>query len=146
MQKQPVSGEYRLRFEPFRFLDDASVRPFHLAEDSPASGMIDELHYHDGLELGLCLEGAGVFIIDGEPLTFSAPCATILYPQQFHKARSTLLPSRWYFATFCPELLLPDLGDSVSRELFSPKTIAPEQSLLSGSTGGFFGFCHQCYR
>lgn len=134
VQKQTVSGEYRLTYAPFRFLEDASVQPFYLAADIPAPGTIEELHYHDGLELGICVEGSGVFIIDGEPLTFSAPCATILYPQQFHKARSGLLPSRWYFATFCPELLLPDLGAKASHELFSPKSVPPELSLLGPDT------------
>ena len=69
MQKQTVSGEYRLTYAPFRFLEDASVQPFYLAADIPAPGTIEELHYHDGLELGICVEGSGVFIIDGEPLT-----------------------------------------------------------------------------
>ena len=115
MQKQSIPGEYRLTYAPFRFLEDATVQPFHLGTDSPALKDIEELHYHDGLELGICVEGSGIFIIDGEPLSFSAPCATIIYPQQFHKARSSLLPSRWYFATFCPELLLPEMCIRDSR-------------------------------
>ena len=130
MQKQSIPGEYRLTYAPFRFLEDATVQPFHLGTDSPALKDIEELHYHDGLELGICVEGSGIFIIDGEPLSFSAPCATIIYPQQFHKARSSLLPSRWYFATFCPELLLPDLEAGASRELFSLENVPPELSLF----------------
>ena len=122
VQKRTSSWPYRLTYAPFRFLEDPSVQPFHMNADSPNPAVIDELHYHDGLELGLCLDGSGVFIIDGEPIPFSAPCVTILYPGQYHKARSGLLPSRWYFATFCPELLLPDLGAKTSRELFNGST------------------------
>ena len=76
VQKQTSFWDYRLTYAPFRFLEDPSVQPFHLAPNTPESGDIGELHYHDGLELGLCLSGSGVFIIDGDPLPFSAPCAT----------------------------------------------------------------------
>ena len=31
MQKQSIPGEYRLTYAPFRFLEDATVQPFHLA-------------------------------------------------------------------------------------------------------------------
>ena len=134
MQKRTSSWPYRLTYAPFRFLEDPSVQPFHMNADSPNPAVIDELHYHDGLELGLCLDGSGVFIIDGEPIPFSAPCVTILYPGQYHKARSGLLPSRWYFATFCPELLLPALGAKTSRELFNPKSVPPELSLFGPDT------------
>lgn len=134
VQKRTSSWPYRLTYAPFRFLEDPSVQPFHMNADSPNPAVIDELHYHDGLELGLCLDGSGVFIIDGEPIPFSAPCVTILYPGQYHKARSGLLPSRWYFATFCPELLLPDLGAKTSRELFNPKSVPPELSLFGPDT------------
>ncbi len=134
VQNRTSSWPYRLTYAPFRFLEDPSVQPFHLGANTPDPAAIDELHYHDGLELGLCLNGSGVFLVDGEPLPFSAPCATILYPGQFHKARSGLLPSQWYFATFCPELLLPDLGAKASRELFSPKSVPPELSLFGPDT------------
>ena len=134
VQKQTSFWDYRLTYAPFRFLEDPSVQPFHLAPNTPESGDIGELHYHDGLELGLCLSGSGVFIIDGDPLPFSAPCATILYPEQFHKARSGLQPSQWYFATFCPELLLSDLGAKASRELFSPKSVPPSLSIFGADT------------
>ena len=67
MQKQTSFWDYRLTYAPFRFLEDPSVQPFHLAPNTPESGDIGELHYHDGLELGLCLSGSGVFTVPQSP-------------------------------------------------------------------------------
>ena len=44
VQKQTSFWDYRLTYAPFRFLEDPSVQPFHLAPNTPESGDIDELH------------------------------------------------------------------------------------------------------
>ncbi len=69
---------------------------------------LDSLHHHDAVEVGYCFSGSGVFSVDGENLTFSAPCATVLYPGQLHKARSVgEEDSRWLFVTFRAESVFP---------------------------------------
>lgn len=80
------------------------------------AGPIDGLHHHDAVEVGLCLSGSGVFFVDGEMLPFSAPCVSILYPGQLHKARATTAEgSLWLFVTFRGESVFPPFSGGFSR-------------------------------
>ena len=80
------------------------------------TGPIDGLHHHDAVEVGLCLSGSGVFFVDGEMLPFSAPCVSILYPGQLHKARATVPEgSLWLFVTFRGESVFPPFSGGFSR-------------------------------
>lgn len=75
----------------------------HMDTHTPPLHFIEAIHHHDAMELGLCLEGRGVFWIDGIEHPFSAPCISLIYPSQLHKAYSTGdVPSRWIFITFQP--------------------------------------------
>lgn len=102
---------------------DSFAEAFHRGPDMilydhtlvPA-GPIDGLHHHDAVEVGLCLSGSGVFWVDGEMLPFSAPCVSILYPGQLHKARATTAEgSRWLFVTFRGESVFPPSSGGFSR-------------------------------
>lgn len=56
------------------------------------------LHYHDFLELGYCVEGAGVFIVDGEIIPFNGRYSSIIYAGQKHIAQSINEEgSLWHF-------------------------------------------------
>jgi len=126
MQNQSLSDEYKVKYAPFDFLSKPGIAPYHIALDTPSLYEIDELHYHDAIEIGYCYKGSGIFIIDGEIISFSAPCATLIYPGQLHKAKSTGSTSVWKFATFCPEILIPEFSD------FSFSKLVPkEQDNLS---------------
>lgn len=73
----------------------------HMDSHMPPLHFIEAIHHHDAMELGLCLEGSGVFWIDGIEYSFSAPCISLIYPGQLHKAYSIGdAPSQWIFITF----------------------------------------------
>lgn len=80
MQNRAISDAYRIEYAPFEDLFRDQPRLIHWAVNQPLPGAIQDLHHHDALEVGYCREGAGIFIIDGEVLPFSAPCATVIYP------------------------------------------------------------------
>lgn len=62
------------------------------------STTISSLHYHNDLELGVCYQGSGAFIVDNQTIEFHSPCAEIIYPGQVHAAQSNPDdPSFWYF-------------------------------------------------
>lgn len=116
MQNRALSDAYRIEYAPFEDIFRRRPRFIHWGPHQPLPGAIQGLHHHDALEVGYCREGAGIFIIDGEVLPFSAPCATVLYPGQLHKACSMGEPaSRWLFITFRPEGIFGGDADSLAR-------------------------------
>lgn len=65
--------------------------------DGRLESTIKYLHYHDDLQLGVCYQGSGKFIVDNHVIEFHAPCAAIIYPGQIHAAQSNPKdPSFWY--------------------------------------------------
>ena len=94
-------------------------------------GPIDGLHHHDAIEVGFCLSGTGVFWVDGEMLPFSAPCVSVLYPGQLHKAKATNDEgSRWVFVTFRGESIFPYASGGFGQ---LPMAGAhPQNALISG--------------
>lgn len=61
---------------------------------------LKKLHYHNAFEIGLCLEGSGLFFIDHHTYTFHAGDLSFIFPHQPHIAQSPEeLPSQWYFMT-----------------------------------------------
>ncbi|WMJ24115.1 AraC family transcriptional regulator [Paludicola sp. MB14-C6] len=109
MQNQS-SSKYSVRYSPYSDFNNQDRLPYHL-EHCLLPYLIEELHYHDGIELGYCSSGCGVFIIGKEIISFQAPCVTIIYPKQFHKAKSTGSSySDWQFASFSPQMPLSHLN------------------------------------
>ncbi len=108
MQKSVIGDKLTIdyaSFDQFFRVDGGRV---HHGYHCPPLQSIRDLHHHDALELGYCFEGSGVFWIDGLQIPFTAPCASLIYPGQLHKACSTgLRPSRWIFITIRPEKTLP---------------------------------------
>lgn len=102
--------------------------PVHIFSYTQGSGDWSRLHFHNGVEIGLCLEGEGLFFIENRILPFSAGDVSLIFSSQPHIARSGPgAPSRWYFITvdfrqmFC------------GGELVRQPGLAP---LLSGGTAG----------
>lgn len=60
-----------------------------------------KLHYHNGFEIGLCLEGEGIFIIENRVYKFKENCVTFIPSSQPHIAQSPDdAPSKWKYLTF----------------------------------------------
>ena len=58
------------------------------------------LHYHSSLELGVCLEGSGVFYIGSQTFSFSQGDVSIIFPNIIHIAQSAQEKgSKWRFIT-----------------------------------------------
>lgn len=135
MQKQAkshVDTGYPVEYSSFEKLFQEDPGRLVIECHQPDCQPIESLHHHDGVEVGYCESGSGVFFIDGQNLPFSAPCVTVLYPGQFHKAYSTGEEnSRWIFVTFRPEAVFPRNSLAVSRLPW--KNAAAENALSSAS-------------
>lgn len=86
---------------------------------SPDSGPLTHLHYHKSLEIGYCFHGSGIFIVDDKIMPFSKGCASIIFKNEIHIAKSNPEdPSCWFFANLDPVALLKDFGDPQLHSLF----------------------------
>ncbi len=86
-------------YDPPAFEDGLPYFPRDLTSaQSPSSSEVGFLHYHDDVELGYCYSGAGVFLVDGLVIPYRSPCASVIYRNELHIARSSPAePSRWVF-------------------------------------------------
>ncbi len=83
-----------------------------------ADHVIRDLHHHDGLELGYCHAGRGVFLVGGAMAPFSAGTCVIVAPGVPHRARSDSgTTSRWTFCWLDPARLLS--GSGIPRGLLA---------------------------
>ncbi len=79
--------------------------PISLMEWSNSHDSISILHRHDVLELGVCLRGHGIFIIDNRIETYEAGDLVAVGPEVFHRAKSGAgMDDLWYFLFFDPRL------------------------------------------
>ncbi|MBR4744077.1 MAG: helix-turn-helix transcriptional regulator [Oscillospiraceae bacterium] len=59
-----------------------------------------KLHYHNGFEIGVCLEGEGIFLVKNKVYPFRKGCVTFISSLQPHIAQSPNdYPSRWKYLT-----------------------------------------------
>jgi len=85
-----------------------TVGPVEPQDDRP----IQQLHWHDSIEIGLCLDGAGIFVIGDRVVPFSAGVVTVIGPTQVHLARSAPgTVSRWRWIYLDPIRILRLMGD-----------------------------------
>lgn len=81
------------------------------------------LHYHDTLELGLCLSGKGICRVEEQEFPFEAGDVQVIFPFQRHLSRNTgPESSRWYWLNLDPEALIASWNpgaSSVIEELLS---------------------------
>jgi len=70
---------------------------------------ITQLHIHDALEIGCCLEGSGTFYVGSKILPFHAGDVTVITDREYHRCRSSPgTRSRWaWFFLHPPRLLVP---------------------------------------
>lgn len=71
----------------------------------------ESLHYHNGLELGYCYSGSGVFFVNNKILPFSREDVSVIFINEAHIAQSHKGDlSKWKFVTVDVEALLTSLG------------------------------------
>ncbi len=81
--------------------------PFHAVGWDMADHPIRNLHHHEGLELGFCQAGRGVFLVGGTMAPFRAGTCVIVAPGVPHRARSDPgSTSRWTFCWLDPARVL----------------------------------------
>ena len=91
MNSQPI------HYLEIEFFDDFPVYHFSYTQKSAAN---IEMHYHNGLEIGLCVEGTGVFFIGDQVCPFTKGDITIIMPGWPHIAQSpNERPSQWNYIT-----------------------------------------------
>ncbi|MEQ1859677.1 MAG: AraC family transcriptional regulator [Chthoniobacteraceae bacterium] len=79
---------------------------------------ITQLHIHDALEIGCCLEGSGTFYIGSKILPFHQGDVTVITDREFHRCRSSPgTRSRWaWFFLHPPRLLVPHATPALAWE------------------------------
>ncbi|HEY5561405.1 MAG TPA: AraC family transcriptional regulator [Clostridiaceae bacterium] len=96
MQKQ-ANDLYPIRYEPITLAEEFPilVPGKHSPNDS-----IEFFHTHEYLELGICYEGSGIFVVDGRIFDFKAGDVSIIFKNQIHIACSeTGKLSVWEFTS-----------------------------------------------
>ncbi|HSI84831.1 MAG: helix-turn-helix domain-containing protein [Candidatus Methylacidiphilales bacterium] len=96
---------------------------------------IDVFHTHNVLEIGLCLDGGGIFHVCGKVLPFQAGDVTVITPLEWHRSQSApCTVSTWAWFFFDPaRLLVP----SITRQLpYVPEDYAGRgfNNVLSGGS------------
>ncbi len=104
MQNQ---AKYTLQLEPVHFPDSFPLL-LHDHRDHPAREIL-RLHRHDCVELGMCLAGEGVFVVEGKVMPFRSGDVSLIGPAEAHLAASspgTTSHWIWYYLDFS-RILLP---------------------------------------
>lgn len=97
--------------------------PFHAVGWDMPDHPIRNLHHHQGLELGFCQAGRGLFLVGGAMAPFRPGTCVIVAPGVPHRARSDAgSTSRWTFCWLDPARLLA--GCPVPRRLLRADRLA----------------------
>ncbi len=113
--KQVTDAGRPLEFLEIRYPPDLAAHAYRYRQgDQP----ITRLHRHQSIELGLCLCGSGVFIIEGKTFSYHAGDLCVISEAEGHLASSAPgSSSDWIFLNFdpralCAETLRPDQLDT----------------------------------
>ena len=104
VQNQP---KYALQWEPVCFPASFPLS-LHDHRDHPAREIV-RLHRHDCTELGMCLAGEGIFVVEGKVMPFRSGDVSLIGPSEAHLATSspgTTSHWIWYYLDFS-QILLP---------------------------------------
>lgn len=79
---------------------------------------LNYLHYHDTLELGLCISGTGICRVDDNEYPFEAGDVQVIFPFQRHLSKNTgSESSHWYWLNLDPEALIESWNPGVSSDM-----------------------------
>ena len=100
----PVIYEFTLAHEPL--FPAVKKKPDNLSLYD-----VTYLHFHNLMEIALCVEGQGVCYVDGEEYPFHAGDIQIVFPFQQHLSKSTgEKPSQWYWLNVDGTALMTKAG------------------------------------
>lgn len=96
MQKQ-LSSEVNIKYFNVPLNDDFPISYFPYTQKHRS---VNQLHYHDAFEIGICTGGSGIFFIDNNVDAFQKDDVSFFFPNQPHIAQSPAeTPSDWFFIT-----------------------------------------------
>lgn len=99
MQNQPKERQY---CGPYPVRQGAIICSADQISDQPVSS----LHWHDNFEVGYCLAGNGIFMIEENFYKYQADDFVLLPPQEAHRAQASGGKNAdWLFFYFNPETL-----------------------------------------
>lgn len=134
----------RHRNQPAYSFSDESIKldpdfPIFMFSFSLSTDPITNLHCHNVLELGFCVKGNGIFIIDNTLQPYEAGDLVIISPGLYHRAKSGGgMDDLWYFIYFNPEdWSVPDalrLSGKLVRNL-DDRELSPLVRLLIDEVG-----------
>ena len=76
------------------------------------------LHFHDCLEIGYCVSGNGVCLVEDKEYAFKKGDVEIIFPFQKHLSRNSEKGSSvWYWLTFNPHSIMKKSGFAGNTEL-----------------------------
>lgn len=82
---------------PIEYDDDFPVYHFEYVQKTFSN---KKLHFHNGFEIGVCLEGEGIFLVANKALRFTQHCVVFISSNQPHIAQSpNESPSHWKYLT-----------------------------------------------
>lgn len=132
MQKQ-TKPKITIRYIEQSLPDDF---PIVFYKRRPSFTNSTRLHFHNGIEIGYCYEGSGLFFVYDQIIPYSAGDIVILLPDQPHVAQaSRSSPSDWHFLTVdatqmfrdAPAALVQLLPDLLEHRLLIPIVIHKEK-------------------
>lgn len=93
MHKKPL---YKFGYAEIALPDDFPFAVFGLYEQGDKE--ITELHSHNVVEFGICIDGSGIFVVEDKILPFHAGDVSIITNKEMHLAQSTKgTRSHWYW-------------------------------------------------
>ena len=116
--------EYResIVYYPIVYEEDYPVHSFEYTQRTFSQ---KKLHYHNGFEIGVCLEGDGIFLIENKVYPFTKGCVTFIASSQPHIAQSPDdCPSRWKYLTIDWEKLFGQNEIKVNRNVIHSEELA----------------------
>ena len=121
MQKQRFSPS--IHYVDVKLKDSFPISFFHHTQRHQD---LQNLHYHNSFEIGLCLEGSGLFFVEHHTHRFSTGDISFIFPGQPHIAQSPdEVPSQWYFMTVDLTRLNNDTSDLVHDLIFNRAQLSP---------------------
>jgi AraC-like DNA-binding protein len=107
MQKQPRL-QSKIHFNYINWPEDF---PYQILKRSPITKNINNLHFHEGLEIGICYEGSGLLSIFNKVMPFSSGDVDIVLAGQPHAVVSSKHEeSFWHFLIVDTEQLFSDIA------------------------------------
>lgn len=115
MPKRIMITEYPVEYAPFNPQESRCFYGFPENMDLPDSG-ISSMHYHSSYQIGVCVSGNGVFLLENDIYAVKEGDAIIIAPDVIHCSKSIKRNNcNWDFVYFdpfemrnrYPELLMP---------------------------------------